>query len=78
MERFITASEVAKIFGVHVKTVYDWIDHGYLPFTQFKKPNGRLFFKESDIKNLSSTRKEARDRLDKHFGRKNAAKTSRT
>jgi len=78
MERYFTSHEVAKLFHVHLTTVYNWIDYGHLPFIQFKTPHGRLFFRESDLKGLISTREEAQKRLKKLLDKKNAKSKSRS
>lgn len=46
-ERYLTRNQIAKIFGVNVATVSEWINQGVLkPYRMGKR---RIYFKESDV-----------------------------
>ncbi len=49
MEQLYTVKEVADLFRVKVKTIYQWKFYGLIEFT---KINGKLLFKQSDIEKM--------------------------
>lgn len=51
MQKFLTVKEVANLFRVKEKTIYQWKFYGIIPAT---KINGRLLFKQSDIEKMYS------------------------
>lgn len=49
--KLLTAKEVAKIFGVHPYTVYNWIKKGSIKAIRLEGSN-RFFIDVSEVKNL--------------------------
>tara|TARA_B110000977_G_C11043293_1_gene479601 strand:+ start:1533 stop:1775 length:243 start_codon:yes stop_codon:yes gene_type:complete len=51
---WIFSEEVQQILGISRRTLYKYVEQGYLPFS--KPTGGRLYFRRSDVFNLISSR----------------------
>lgn len=47
--QFIDASEVARLYMVSIRTVYNWV---YLGKVKYVKANGRLLFRKEELEHL--------------------------
>lgn len=48
MQGFVTVSQVAAHAGVHVQTVYRWLEDPDVPLTKHKSSNGRVWIPKEE------------------------------